>query len=101
MNEKLVRLLGLSRKAGGCICGASAVEFSIKSGKCRLVMIADDAGGSTKDKFVHLCELNNIKHIILADKASLGKAVGYDEKAVIGIANENFAEGIYRQVSKE
>lgn len=94
MNEKLKRMLGLARKAGCLKFGASAAEFSIKSKKCRLLLLAGDCGGSTKDKFVHLCEIHGIKCVILSDKKSLGTAVGFPEKAVIAVENEDFAAGM-------
>ncbi len=94
MNSKITNLLGLCRRAGKCSCGASATEFSIKSGKCRLVFIASDSGGSTKDKFTHLCDAAGIRYITDFDRSMLGAAVGYREKAVIGVQDEGFANGI-------
>lgn len=94
MEIKIKNLLGLCRRSGKCTCGASATEFAIKSGRCRLVFIAHDSGGSTKDKFVHLCTAGNVRYITAYGREELGEAVGYKEKAVVGVTDEGFANGI-------
>ena len=94
METKMSNLLGLCRRAGKCACGASAAQFAIKSGKCKLMFIASDSGGSTKDKFLHMCEAENVEYITDYTRQQLGEAVGYKEKAVIGITDTGFAEGM-------
>ncbi len=101
MESKVVSLLGLCRKAGKCACGSSAAEFSVKRGKCKLVFIANDSGRSTRDMFVHLCEENNIKYVTAFDKSQLGMAVGLKEKAVIGISDQGFADGLCKALNIE
>ncbi len=94
MEIKIKNLLGLCRRSGKCACGASATEFALKSGRCRLAFIANDSGGSTKDKFIHLCIAMNVRYITAYGREELGAAVGYKEKAVVGVTDEGFANGI-------
>ena len=94
MNEKTIRLIWLARRAGKCTLGASATEAAIKQKRCFLVIIAANAGGSTRDKFVNLSKKTDIQHIFCEDRYELGKAVGYTEKSVIGITDKGFAKGV-------
>ena len=96
MNKKLNGLLGMCRKAGKCACGASAVLYAIKGGRCKFVFIASDSGENTKNKFTRLCGENGIAYTGEYDRYELGAAVGRTEKAVVGITDENFAKGIIR-----
>ncbi len=98
MEKKLIGLLGLCRKSGNLACGASATENAIKTKKCFLVMVADDAGESTEKKFKNLCDKQKVKLIVYKTKSWLGYAVGFDEKAVIGVKNKDFAEGILKLI---
>lgn len=94
MNEKALRLLGLGRAAGHLALGSASVINAVKQKKCFLCLIADDCGGATMNKFVHLCTSNNIPYTTSFSKSTLGLAVGYDEKAVIGITDIHLYNGI-------
>lgn len=94
MNSKTSGLIGLCRRSGNLACGASATETAIKTKKCCLVIIAEDAGESIKRKISSLCTLNGIKCIIKFNKEQLGSTAGLDDKAVIAVKSKDFAEGI-------
>lgn len=96
MNEKIKRLLGLARNAGKCALGAGAAEKAIKQRRSRLVILAENAGESTKSKFIGLCEKMNAEYIICRDKYELGAAVGLNEKSVIAITDDGFAKGVFK-----
>ena len=98
MNDKTVSLIGLCRRSGNLLCGATAAETAIKRKKCFLVFIAVDAGESIKRKIIGLCTTNEIPFKIMSDKKLLGKAAGLDEKAVIAIKSKDFAEGILKNI---
>ena len=94
MNNKLKGLIGLCRKSGNLLCGATAVEFAVKSKNCRLVLIAEDAGVSIRKKIETLCISNEIDYKIVFNKEWLGNAAGLDGKAVVAVKSKDFAEGI-------
>lgn len=98
MKDKLKGLIGLCRKSGNLLCGATAVESAIKSKKCFLVIIADDAGDSICRKIEGLCSANKTECRIMFDKEWLGSAAGLDGKAVIAIKSKDFAEGILKLI---
>ena len=98
MKDKVAGLIGLCRRSGNLLCGATATETAIKKRKCYLVIIAEDAGDSIKNKTINLCTLNNIPYKILSDKKSLGNAAGLDDKAVLAIKSKDFADGILKNI---
>ena len=96
MNSKLKSLIGLCRKSGNLLCGATAVENAIKFRKCHLVLIAEDAGESIRRKIEGLCISSGINYKILFNKEWLGSAAGLDGKAVIAVKSKDFADGILK-----
>ena len=98
MNSKLAGLIGLCRKSGNLLCGATVTETAIKKGKCYFVLIAEDAGESIKRKIENLCKETGTKYKIMFSKNLLGSAAGLDDKAVIAIKSKDFAEGILKLI---
>jgi ribosomal protein L7Ae-like RNA K-turn-binding protein len=94
MNPKLKSLLGLARKAGKVITGDEACMKAIRSGKARLIIIADDASENTKKKYADKCAHYHTKLFISGDRNSLGGAIGRPDQVVIAIEDEGFASGI-------
>lgn len=95
-NDKALRLIGLCRRSGNCACGATATEYAMKSGKAKLLIITEDCGGATKEKFTGFAERNQVKCLNAFDKQTLGKAVSYKELSLVCITDENFADGILK-----
>ena len=96
MNNKLKGLIGLCRRSGNLLCGATAVESAVKARKCKLVLIAEDSGDSIRRKIEGLCIASEIEYKIIFDKEWLGSAAGLDEKAVIAVKSKDFADGILK-----
>ena len=95
-NDKALRLIGLCRRSGNCACGATQAEYAIKTGKAKLLIITEDCGSATKEKFAGFAERNQVKCMIAFDKQTLGKAVSYKELSLACITDENFADGIQK-----
>lgn len=98
MKNKIAGLIGLCRRSGNLLCGATATETAIKRKKCFLVIIAEDAGESIKNKIVNLCTEYEIPFKIMFDKKWLGDAAGLDDKAVVAVKSKDFAEGILKYI---
>lgn len=87
-------ILGLCMKAGLLTSGEFMVEKSIKNSTAKLIIIAGDASENTKKKFKNMCMFKNIEIIEFSDKYSLGKILGKNIRATIGILDEGFAKNI-------
>ena len=91
IQNKTYSLLGIAAKAGKTALGATAVEKTVKSGRSRLVVIADTASPNTRKKFENMCTFYKVPFYIFGDAGTLGHAVGSGEHAVIAVLDEGLA----------
>lgn len=96
INKKILGLLGLSAKAGKIFFGADSTIEAIQKRKVSLVIVAQDAADRTKNNIKKLCDENNIDFFISGDIEELSKAIGKNNKAIIGIKDINLASEIKR-----
>ena len=96
INNKIWGLVGLAARARKICFGADSVEQEIKKKKVRLVLIAQDSSDRTKTKFQNLCKENNVECLIIGDIDTLSKSIGKQNKAIIGIEEENIAKQIQK-----
>ncbi len=74
--EKLLRYVGLCKRAGGVIRGAESIEKALPK-KPACVLLANDASDRTMAQFERKCESHAVPFYKLdADKFDLAKAVG-------------------------
>lgn len=98
--KNVFSMLGLCMKAGLLTSGEYMVEKAIKDETAKLVIISEDASENTKKKFNNMCAFRNIEIIEFGDKYSIGKALGKDIRATIGILDEGFAKNIKIKIGK-
>lgn len=94
--NKILGLIGLSAKAGKVEFGTDAVENAIKKHKVKLVIVATDAADRTKENFEFLCKKSSVNFIAFGMKDEISKAIGKNNKAVIGIKDINLSNEIYK-----
>ncbi len=87
-------LVSLARKAGKLARGEEMTKNAIRARRCFLVILASDAGANTVKSIRNSCAYYCVPYVIGADKASLGRATGSAARAVVGILDEGFANGI-------
>ncbi len=87
-------ILGLARRSGKIVVGCKACEESIKRQTAKLIIVAEDAGNSTKRNFWHLANKHHVKILDFKNKKSLGELVGFREAAVLVVTDTNFAQTI-------
>ena len=95
-NKIILGLIGLSARARKVSFGADSVETQAKKGKVKLFIIAEDASERTKDKFNKLAVQYNIPIIINGSIEELSKAIGKNNKAILGIEDINLSKEIER-----
>ena len=96
INKKILGLVGLSARARKISFGADSVELQSKKGKVKLIIVAQDSSTSTKDKFIEISEKYKIPIIILGTIEELSKAIGKNNKAIIGVEDINLSNEIQR-----
>jgi ribosomal protein L7Ae-like RNA K-turn-binding protein len=97
-NNKIYSFLGLAAKAGKVISGEEACERTIKAGKAKLVIVADDASDRTKRKFDNICKYNVVELKLFGEKKFLGKFIGKEARSVIAILGEEFAKHLREMI---
>ncbi len=92
-------MLGMATRAGKTVSGEFGVEKAVKQGTACLVLLAEDASDNTKKKFSDMCSYRKIPYLFLADRETLGRAIGKDFRACVAVEDENLAKVISSHIS--
>ena len=95
MNQTVASLLGLARRAGKIASGYAQIEALLKKGKGFLLILAEDAPGSSK-RFRQWAEDLGLPVITAGAKEELGVAVGLSPRAALLVLDEGFAKAILK-----
>lgn len=98
-NDKLLGLLGLATRAGKTTFGTEACKGAIEKRKTKLVIIATDASDRTKSNFKEICKNNNIPIYECLEMDNLSKAIGKENKSIVGINDVNFSKAILKIIN--
>ena len=98
ISKKILGLIGLSARARKISYGADSVEIQLKKKKVHLIIVAEDSSERTKNKFIKLCEQYNIPIMIFGKIEEISKAIGKNNKAIIGIEEINLSNEIQKIV---
>lgn len=97
MTNNVLGLIGLSARARKISFGSDSVEEEIRKRKVKLLIIAKDSSERTKEKFEKLSKEYKIPTIIDGNIEELSKAIGKNNKAILGIKDGKMAEGIQKK----
>lgn len=97
--NRYLGLLGIAAKAGKVVAGADACKEAIEKNKVKLLLVAGDASERTKRNFQMICERKKTPMVIIGEIEVLSKAIGKNNKAVIGIKDENLFKEIYKIIN--
>ena len=95
-NNKILGLIGLAARARKISFGADSVELQAQKRKVYLIILAQDSSTRTKEKFQKISEKYNIPIIITQTIEDLSKAIGKNNKAILGIGDINLASEIQK-----
>lgn len=98
-NNKVLGLLGLATKAGKVCFGYDACVDLIEKNKVKLIIVAIDASDRTKRNLEFICKNNNVKICFFGKLDELSRAIGKNNKAVIGIKEASFANEIEKIIN--
>ena len=92
MNDRLLSLVGLARRAGRLSLGFDAAAEAMNKGRTKLLIIACDLSGNSTASIIRTAERTHTKTIVInRTKAQIGAAVG-KEAGIIAVNDEGFAE---------
>ena len=96
--EKLLKLIGLAKKAGKLEVGEEPVGAAARSKHARLILIASDAAENTRRRAKHFGDAGECICLeIPATKEALGKALGRTSCALLALTDIGFAEAIAKK----
>ncbi|MBY6266979.1 YlxQ family RNA-binding protein [Parageobacillus thermoglucosidasius] len=90
-NERWASLLGLANRARKVISGEELTVKEIRSGRTKLVLLAEDASENTTKKISDKCSSYGIPLRKVTDRYTLGHAIGKDARVVVAVIDEGFA----------
>ncbi|MBE7049759.1 MAG: hypothetical protein E7394_03195 [Ruminococcaceae bacterium] len=96
--KKALGLLGLAKRAGRVSSGESACKEAIRFGSSYLILLAKDASANTKKNITDSCSFYDVPYAEIADKETLGGAIGNFYNAVVSVNDEGFAKGILNHI---
>jgi len=98
--EKVIQYLGLCKKAHKTVSGEEAVVENIRKNRVYLVFLASDTKENTTKKVSDKSKFYNVKLIKDFNTEELNRAIGTNNRKVIGIKDKNFAKMILSQLDE-
>lgn len=96
---KVYGMLGLSSRAGKITTGLDATIEAINKNQVYVVILAKDISENTQKKIEKICSDKKINIIYFGTIDENSRAIGKENKAVIAIKDENFANAILKIIS--
>lgn len=82
------------RKAGKIVSGMDAVSDEVKKNKVKLLIMAEDISEKTASNIKYLAQRKKVPILVMGTIEKNSKAIGKENRAMIGIKDKNIAEGI-------
>lgn len=92
--DKILNLLGIAQKAKKVVSGEPFCIEGIRNGQIKLVFLASDAGVNTTKRVTDKANFYNVLIINDFTSIELSKAIGKNNRMVIGINDIGFANKI-------
>ena len=85
-------LLGMARRAGALAYGTGSTRRALREGRARLVLLAQDASETQRDKVMNLLRHGTTPRAILGTREALGAAVGSAPVSAVAVTDREFAK---------
>lgn len=96
MRNESLALLGLARRAGKLSLHEETNLTAIRTGRARLLILAEDAGRSTAKKYLDKCNYYQVPVIRGVSRENLGIALGSPPRTAIAVLDEGFARKLVK-----
>jgi ribosomal protein L7Ae-like RNA K-turn-binding protein len=90
----MLGLLGLGARAGNLMVGVDGVRSVIQRGRCKLVILAADAGPRAQEKVARLARARGVPLVQGPEAAVLGRHLGRPPVMAVGVLDPALARGI-------
>ena len=94
-------LLGMARRAGALAYGTGSTRRALKEGRARLVLFAQDASETQRDKVMKLLLHGKTPRAILGTREALGSAVGSAPVSAVAVTDRELAKELVARLGVE
>jgi ribosomal protein L7Ae-like RNA K-turn-binding protein len=94
-------LLGLARRAGALAFGTGSTRRALKEGRARLILLAQDASETQRDKVMKLLRHGTTPRATLGTREALGLAVGSPPISAVAVTDDEFAKELVARLVVE
>ena len=94
-------LLGMARRAGALVSGTGSTRRALKEGRARLVLFAQDASETQRDKVMKLLRHGKTPRATLGTREALGSAVGSGPVSAVAVTDNEFAKELVARLGVE
>ena len=94
-------LLGMARRAGALACGTGSTRRALKEGRARLVLFAQDASETQRDKVMKLLRHGKTPRATLGTREALGSAVGSAPISAVAVTDRELAKELVARLGVE
>ena len=91
---KTLQLVGLARRAGRAVAGTQAVRDAGRRGELRLILVAGDVTENARRRVSGVLADPAVEVVECATRQTLGRALGRQGVAVVGITDTGLASRI-------
>lgn len=99
-SAEVLRLLGLARRAGALVGGTQRTKEALRSGRAKLVLVAEDASDVQLKKIEGLIRRTEVPRAVLGNRAVLGAAVGGPPLSAVALTDGGFTEQVLRRLAQ-
>ena len=101
MDNPTLNLIGLALRAGKLAVGEEPCLAACRSRKCRLLLLASDAGGATLRRAARMAEEGQCLTLTLPwDREALGAALGRSVCAVAAVTDLGLARAVAEKLAQ-
>jgi ribosomal protein L7Ae-like RNA K-turn-binding protein len=94
LERRMLGLVGLGLRGQLVIVGVDRVRDAAHKGTLMLALVAPDAAKNSRDKVLPLLNAKKVQVIEGPGAVALGRAVGREQTAAVGIIDRQLAKGI-------
>ena len=94
-------LLGMARRAGAVASGTGSTRRAVKEGRARLVLFAQDASETQRDKVMNLLRHGQTPRATVGTREALGSAVGSAPVSAVAVTDKEFAKELVARLGAE
>ena len=101
VERSALRLVGLAMRSGRLGLGTTGVREAARHGKLSGALIATDATANARNRLLPLLSAFDVPVVSCATTRELGRAVGKERLAILGITDVGFARQIMAELPVE